>query len=100
MSVLVPKTQVLRDHLQGEDHDLPREYKDRRRPGRPVKVHPSLIPLLRGEAVPYRPLRGELDPPYGLEHTTPSLAIVINLLVIILLLCILSLLAWAWVILH
>ena len=95
MAVLVPKTQVLRDRRQGEDHDLPRDYKDRRRPGRAAKVHPSLIPLLRGEAVPYRPLRDELDLPYGLEHTTPSFAVVTNLIVTILLLCILSLVAWA-----
>ena len=95
MSVLVPKTQVPSDRLKGEDHDFLREYKDRRRPGRPAEVHPSLIPLLRGEAVPYRLLRDEVDPPYGLEHTTPSFAVVINLIVIILLLCILGLAAWA-----
>ena len=95
MSVLVPKIRVLRDRLQGEDHYLSHEYKDRRRPGRAAKVHPSLIPLLRGETVTYRQLRDKLDPPYGLEHTTPSFALVTNLIVIILLLGLLGLLAWA-----
>ena len=44
--------------------------------------------------MPYRPLSNEIDPPYGVEHTTPSFAVVTNLIVAILLLCIFGVVAW------
>ena len=80
MSVSEQKNQVLRD---------------RRRRGRAAKVSPNLVPLLRGEAVPYRMLRDEADPPYGLEHTTPAFGIAVSVVVGILLWGVLGLLAWA-----
>ena len=95
MSALEQKTQALRDRLQSMDDDFRREHDDRRRPGRAKKVSPSLIPLLRGEAVPYRLLSDELDPPYGLEHTTPMFGVAVSLVMVTPLLSILSLVAWA-----
>ena len=95
MSVLGQKSQVPRNRPQGTDDDLRRGHADRRRPGRPDKVHPSLVPLLRGEAVPYRLLSDELDPPYGLEHTTPRFPLAVNLIVAMPLLGVLGLVAWA-----
>ena len=94
-SVLDRKIQVLRDHLQGEDDDLQREYANRRRPGRAAKVNANLIHLLRGEAVPYRLLSDEIDPPYGLEHTTPAFGIAVSLIVSVPLLTVLGFMAWA-----
>lgn len=94
ISVLEQRSQALRDRLQGMDGDFKREYANRRRPGRVAKVHPNLVPLLRGEAVPYRPLSDEIDPPYGLEHTTPMFGIAVSLIMAVLLLGILGLVAW------
>ena len=93
MSALDREIQVLRDHLQGEDDDLRREYANRRRPGRAAKVNANLIHLLRGE--PYRLPSDELDPPYGLEHTTPMLGIAVGVIVGIPLLSVLGFVAWA-----
>ena len=94
-SALEQKTQALRDRLQGMDNDFRRERDERRRPRRVKTVSPSLIPLLRGEAVPYRLLSDELDPPYGLEHTTPMFGVAVSLAVVAPLLSILGLVAWA-----
>lgn len=94
MSVSDQKIQGLRDRLQGEDDSLLREIAIRRRSGRAANVHASLTPLLRGEAVPYRQLRDELDSPYGLEQMTPRFGITVTLLVIIPLLCILGTVVW------
>ena len=68
--------------------------RDRRRRGRAAKVSPSLVPLLRGEAVPYRLLRDEADPIYGLEHTTPVFGIAVSVIVGILLWVALGFVAW------
>lgn len=95
MSALEQKTQALRDRLQGMDDDFRRERDERRRPGRAKKVSPSLIPLLRGEVAPYRLLNDELDPPYGLEHTTPMFGVAVSLVMVTPLLSILGLVAWA-----
>ena len=81
------KIQALRDRLQGEDND-------RRRPGRTAQDDPKLVQLLRGKAVPYRPLSDEIDPPYGLEHTTPAFGTVVGVIVGILHLSILASMAW------
>ena len=95
MSVMDQKIQGLRDRLQGEDDDLQREKEDRRRPGRAIEVNPNLVNLLRTKAVPYRPLSVEIDPPYGLEHTTPAFGIAISMIVGVPLLSLLGLMAWA-----
>ena len=95
MSVSDQKIQGLRDHLQGEDDDLQREKENRRRPGRGAKINPNLVQLLRGKALPYRLLSDEIDPPYGLEHTTPMFGIAVSLIVSIPLLSVLGLVAWA-----
>ena len=102
MSVSDQKIQGLRDRLQGEDDDLQRqeeerqlEYVNRRRPGRAAKVNPTLLPLMRGEAVSYRMLSDEINPPYGLEHTTAAFGIAVSVIVSIPLLSLLGLVAWA-----
>lgn len=58
-------------------------------------VSPHLVPLLRGEAVPYRPLSDETDPLYGLEHTTPSFPLATYLTLVMPLFGILGLVTWA-----
>ena len=88
------KIQALRDR-EGEDHNLPREYKDRRRSGRPDYVNPNLVPLLRGEAVPDRLLNNEIELSYGLEHATPLLGIAVSVILSIPLWGVLGLVAWA-----
>ena len=95
MSALEQKTQALRDRLQVMDDDFQREHDDRRRPRRPKKVSPSLVPLLRGEAVPNLLASDELDPPHDLEHTTPAFGIEVSLVMAAPLLSILGLAAWA-----
>ena len=77
------------------EDDLQRGYANRRRPGRAAKVNPSLLPVLRGEAIPYRLLSDEIDPPYGQEQITPRSAIMINLIMIMPLLCVVGALAWS-----
>ena len=89
------KIQAPGDCLQDEDHGLPREHKDRRRPGRPDHVNPNLIPLLRGKAVPALLASDGLDPPYGPEHATPLLGIAVSVILSIPLWGVLGLLAWA-----
>ena len=89
------RIQALRDRLQGEDDSLQRKNDDRRRPGRADDVNPNLVPLLRGEAAPDLLVSDELDPPYGLEHTTPMFGIAVSLVMSIPLLGILGLVAWA-----
>ena len=93
--VLVPKTQVSRDQPQGEHDGLQREKEDRRRPERSATVSPDLVQLLRGEAVSYRLLNDEIDPPYGLEHTTPLVGIAVSVILSIPLWGVLGLMAWA-----
>ena len=102
MSVLDQKVQGLRDRIQGEDDNLQREeedrqreYANRRRPGRAAKVNPTLLPLLRGEAVSYRMLSDEINPPYGLEHTTITFGIAVSVIISVLLLSLLGVMAWA-----
>ncbi len=87
--------QAIRDQLQGEDDNLQRQINDCRRRGRADDVNPSLAPLLRGEAIPYRLLSDEIDPPYGLEHTTPMFGIAITLIFTMPLLSVLGLVTWA-----
>ncbi len=89
------KIQALRDQLQGEDNNLQREIDDRRRPRRAKDVNPNLVPLLRGEVVPYRLLNDETDPPYGLEHTTPRFPTAFYIIFITPLLGVLGLVTWA-----
>jgi hypothetical protein len=93
MSASDQRIQALRDQLQSEDDDLQREIEDRRRPRRANDVNPNLVPLLRGEAAPDLLVSDELDPPYGLEHTTPMFGIAINLIFAMSLLG--GLVAWA-----
>ena len=95
MSILEQRSQALRDRPQSMDDDLQRERDDRRRPRRAKKVSPSLVPLLRGEAAPHRLLSDKLDPPYGLEHTTPMFGTAVSLVMAVPLLGVLGLLAWA-----
>ena len=95
MSALEQRSQALRDRLRSMDDDLQREIANRRRPGRAAKVDPSLVPLLRGEAISSRLLSDELDPPYGLEPTTSTSGIVVSLVMAMPLLSILGLVAWA-----
>ena len=95
MSILEQKSQALRDRLQSMNGDFKHGYANRRRPGRMTKVNPNLVPLLRGEAVSYRLLNDETDPPYGLEHTTPRFGVVVSLIIALPLLGILGLVAWA-----
>ncbi len=85
-----------RDSLQSEDDDFQRKNDDRRRPGRADDVNPNLAPLLRGEAVSYRPLSDEIDPPYGLEHTTPMFGIAITAIFTMPWLGVLGLMIWAF----
>ena len=94
MPGLKQNIQALRDH-ESEDHNLPREYKERRRPGRPDYVNPNLVPLLRGEALPERPLNDEINSSYGLEHATPLLGIAVSVILSIPLWGIFGLVAWA-----
>lgn len=77
------------------DDDFQREIGDRRRPGRAAKVYAGLLPLLRGEAVPYRLLSDEIDPSYGLEHTTPRFPLATYLVLVVPQLGVLGLVTWA-----
>ncbi len=95
MSASDQKIQALRDQLQGEDDNLQREIDDRRRPRRAKDANPNLVPLLRGEVAPDLLVSDEIDPPYGLEHTTPPFPIAINLIFTMPLLGILGLVTWA-----
>lgn len=82
------KVQAIRDHLRSEDDE-------RRRPGRTADVNPNLVPLLRGEAVPYRLLSDERNPPYELEHATPRFPLATYLILVVPPLGILGLVTWA-----
>ena len=80
MSGSEQKIQALRDRLQGENDDLQRENDNRRRPGRAAEVNPSLVPLLRGEAIPALLASNGLGSTYGLEHATPLLGIAVSVI--------------------
>ena len=95
MSVSDQKIQGLRNRLQGEDDGLQRDKEDRRRPGRAAKVSPTLLALMRGEAVTYRMLSDEINPPYGLEHTTVAFGIAVSVIISVPLLSFLGVMAWA-----
>ena len=94
ISVSDQKIQALRDRIQGEDDSLLREITNRRRPGRRAKVSPSLVPLLRGEAVPALLASDETNTPPGPEGPGPTLRLVFGLATGMLLLTTLSLAAW------
>lgn len=93
--VLEDKSQALRNRLRSMDGDLQREIANRRRPGRAAKVYAGLLPLLRGEAVLYRRLSDEIDPPYGLEHATPRFPLALYLILVTPQLGVLGLVTWA-----
>ena len=93
MSVSDQKIQGLRDRLKGEDDVLQRENENRRRPGRAVEVHRNLIPLLRGEAVPYRLLSTKANTPPGPKGPEPTLRLVFGLATAMLLLTVIGIVA-------
>ncbi len=95
MSSSEQKIQAFRDRFQGEGDHRPREYEDRRRPGRLDHVNPNLVPLLCGAAVPRRLLGDEIDQPYGLKHAMPMLGIAVSVILSIPLWGVLGLVAWA-----
>jgi len=95
MSASDQRIQALRDQLQGEDDDLQRRNDDRRRPRRANGVNPNLVPLLRGEAAPDLLVSDEIDPPYGLKHTTLRFGIAVILVMSISLWGVLGLVIWA-----
>ena len=82
------KIRALGDRLQDDDHN-------RRRPGRADDANPNLTPLLRAGAVPCRLLSDEVDPPYGLKHTTPMLGIAVSVILSIPLWSVIGFVAWA-----
>ena len=88
------KTQSVEGRLQDEDHDLPRVYEDRRRPGRRDHVNPNLVLLLRGEAAPPLLASDRLVLPDGQEHALPLFGIAVSVLMSIPLWGVLGLLAW------
>ena len=94
MSVSDQKIQALRDRIQGEDDSLLREIANRRRPGRRAKASPSLVPLLRGEAVPDLLSSDETNTPPGPESPEPTLRLVFGLATGMLLLSVIGLVAW------
>ena len=55
----------------------------------------NLVVPMQGEAALYRLLSDEVEPPYGLEHTTPMRGIAVSLIMSVPLLSILGLIAWA-----